>query len=68
MVLGSSACCTKAARDEPKTSASDTMTDNRWKAVMVGESSGVADSVVNSGSIKDAGYESRCSKWAKKGG
>jgi hypothetical protein len=29
---------------------------------MVGESSGVADSVVNSGSIKDAGYESRCSK------
>lgn len=36
------------------------MTDDRWKAVIVGESSGVAESVVKSGSSQDAGYESRC--------
>lgn len=68
MVVESSACRTKAASDVPRTSASEAMTDDRWNAVMVGESSGDADSFVNSGSIQKAGYESRCSKWAKNGG
>lgn len=44
------------------------MTEERWKAVIVGDERGVEESVVRRGSRSDAGYERICSKCAKNGG
>lgn len=68
MTAGSLAVLTNATSADPRRRASERTTEERWKAVIVGDERGVEESVVRRGSRSDAGYERRCSKCAKNGG